>query len=861
MGWPLLARQQELERMGDLLTSRASLVVHGPTGVGKTTLLAESIRRLEMPDRSVIWAHATDSTATIPLSPFAGLVPAGPSADPFAMLRSVLGEIEARADTHGVIVAIDDVQLLDDTSLSLVGLLLAQPWGRVAMTLRTGDGTSDAVRAITQHPRVEQVALGALDRDATSAVLREALGPIHDDLAQELWRVTRGNPLLVRELVEHPLGRFEPDATGRWVRVGPLVTPRLADLVRERMGTVDVDQRAGLEVVAVAAPVPYAIVEVALGREVLGALEHGGLVSVAGSGDGAVVRPAHPIHGEILAAHTSDRRRRDAYGRAAAAAAGFDHLIDPLRVAVWQLRSGDISDPELAVRGAVLALGRHDAALAEALLTPAATDHPAASVAVPLGRAMALQGRAEEAEKVFAGAVATDAAGSTELASARAFNLAFGLGRAGEAIDLLADVGGRLPAGSLRSRLDAERGVVAGLAGDFQLAISAAEAAVDSSPDEVARTSAHVSLTLANAMLGRCDGFDRLVEDGVASASTTRDQLPFARAQMLIMHAHVLMAAGRFDDAVELVEAELAAMDADEPTLTPWLGTFAIALGQQGRVAEAVEAARRARRAALRTDPFALADQALALERWCEALADPSSAPAPVEEQRTVAGPDVRVAVWAGRADAWALAVAGDLAAAARCAAAAGAAAVDAQHVAWGAIVLHDAVRFGRPDLVREALAAAATSTVGAAHLAAAAEHARALSERSASGLAALVDTFGRQGCPLLAAEVAAQLATIRDEDGEAVDAARAVATSMTWEAACAAVDTPALRARPALLGRREWQVAAEAAAGATSREIAEGQYVSVRTVDNHLGSTYRKLGLDGRRDLARFFAPDVSDS
>ena len=847
--------------MGELLTSRASLVVHGPTGVGKTTLLAESIRRLELPDRSVIWAHATESTATIPLSPFAGLVPTGSSADPLAMLRSVLGEIEQRADADGVIVAIDDVQLLDDASLSLVGLLLAQPWGRVAMTLRTGDGTGDAVRAVTRHPRVEQIALGALDRDATSAVLHEALGPIHADLDEELWRVTRGNPLLVRELVEHPSGRFEPDTTGHWVRVGALVTPRLADLVRDRMATVDADQRAALEAVAVAAPVPYAIVETALGSELLSALEHAALVSVAGSGDGAAVRPAHPIHGEILVEHTSDRRRRDAYGRVAAAANGFEHLIDPLRVAVWQLRSGVIHDRELAVRGAVLALGRHDPQLAEALLAPLSTDHPDTSVAVPLGRSMALQGRPDEAEEVFAGAVSTVDADAAELASVRAFNLAFGLGRAGEAIEHLAEVGARLPAGSLRSRLDAERGVIAGLAGDFQLAISAAEAAVDSSASEVTRTSAHVSLTLANAMLGRCDGFDRLVENGVASASATRDQLPFARAQMLIMHAHALMAAGRFDDAVDLVAAELAAMDADEPTLTPWLGTFAIALGQQGRITEAVEAARRARRAALVTDTFALADQALALERWCETLADPSSPPAVPSERPSVAGSDVRVAVWAGRADAWAFAAAGDLNAAAECAAATGAKAVDAQHIAWGAIVLHDAVRFGRPELVRDTLTSAAGSAVGAAHVTAAAEHARALSERSASGLAAVVDTFAGQGCPLLAAEVAAQLAAVLDDDGEAVEAARAAAISMTWEAACVAVDTPALRARPALLGQREWQVAAEAAAGATSREIAERQFVSVRTVDNHLGSTYRKLGLDGRGDLARFFTPDVSDS
>ena len=42
------------------------------------------------------------------------------------------------------------------------------------------------------------------------------------------------------------------------------------------------------------------------------------------------------------------------------------------------------------------------------------------------------------------------------------------------------------------------------------------------------------------------------------------------------------------------------------------------------------------------------------------------------------------------------------------------------------------------------------------------------------------------------------------------------------------------------------------AAAGASSREIAERLVISVRTVDNHLQSAYRKLGVSRRQDLAR---------
>lgn len=49
----------------------------------------------------------------------------------------------------------------------------------------------------------------------------------------------------------------------------------------------------------------------------------------------------------------------------------------------------------------------------------------------------------------------------------------------------------------------------------------------------------------------------------------------------------------------------------------------------------------------------------------------------------------------------------------------------------------------------------------------------------------------------------------------------------------------------------RETQIARLAASRLTSRQIAAGLAISVRTVNNHLATTYIKLGVHSRRDLS----------
>jgi DNA-binding CsgD family transcriptional regulator len=58
-------------------------------------------------------------------------------------------------------------------------------------------------------------------------------------------------------------------------------------------------------------------------------------------------------------------------------------------------------------------------------------------------------------------------------------------------------------------------------------------------------------------------------------------------------------------------------------------------------------------------------------------------------------------------------------------------------------------------------------------------------------------------------------------------------------------------RSGPGALTASERRVSELAAAGRTNKEIAQALYVTLKTVEVHLSSSYRKLGIGSRRDLA----------
>jgi DNA-binding CsgD family transcriptional regulator len=130
---------------------------------------------------------------------------------------------------------------------------------------------------------------------------------------------------------------------------------------------------------------------------------------------------------------------------------------------------------------------------------------------------------------------------------------------------------------------------------------------------------------------------------------------------------------------------------------------------------------------------------------------------------------------------------------------------------------------------------------------------ANALAGGDGEALDRATTAFASFGYRLHAAETATAAARAHRHAGERPRAVRSQEQAATLLDACPKATTPLLVLADPLAGltRREREVARLAAAGRSGREIARTLHLSARTVDNHLGRAYAKLGVSGRPALA----------
>ena len=439
----------------------------------------------------------------------------------------------------------------------------------------------------------------------------------------------------------------------------------------------------------------------------------------------------------------------------------------------------------------------------------------------------------------------------------RIATLNFGLGRVDEADRELAAARGRARDPGLLAALVAQQAYHLAARGECRRALALLDAAPPVRPAAPAHPIAVAARATAIAQLGRCRQAaalcDAALDAGVPPGlpPVIPEPLP---ALLAARHTALLLAG----DAAGARAGLAAAVGGEPPPSRSDRVPLELCLAQAERTLGAVATATRLARSAEHdlAGTWLHAVAAGELAHLAALRGDRAEAEEALAAARRAASPAARLAgFWAELAEPWLIALRdGQAAGAAAALALAGRARAAGAH-GFELLALHDVVRLAPPRSIPSRRAATRLADLAVAFegdlAKAAAAHARALAAGDPAALTAASRELERIGLPLPAAEAAAQAADLLVAAGREIPARAAHARAWYLGARCEGARTPALaRVRDPRLTAREGEVAALAAGGLSSKQIAARLAMSVRTVDNHLRAVYLKLGIAGRTEL-----------
>ncbi|GEC10419.1 transcriptional regulator [Streptomyces spinoverrucosus] len=397
---PFTAAREQLGRGG-------SVLLHGPAGIGKSTVLRALAADYAEAARTVLRCSATESESHLPflaLADLLGLVldevsdklPAaqrtalesaltgrGESTlqrDGLALRLAVLSALRALAAEGPVLVVADDVQWLDSASSELLGFAarrLGDTPVKMLCAVRT-DGQEYDRHLRTSPPDTLAVRLGPLSRAQVSALLdHRGYTGLPRSTVRDIHRTSGGNPLFALELGRALAENPTPPRPGE-----PLPVPTsLRALVLSRLEMLSAEARHTLLVASAGARPTLSLLHAA-GRENAEAetARAAELGLLATEPEGPAVRFAHPLVSAALYAEAPAHQRRAAHAALSTAAS------DPIERARHLALATTGTDPEVAARlagAAILARDRGAPSVAASLGLLAARHAPADSVPGP----------------------------------------------------------------------------------------------------------------------------------------------------------------------------------------------------------------------------------------------------------------------------------------------------------------------------------------------------------------------------------------------------------------------------------------------------------------------------------------------
>jgi len=869
--WPFVGRDSELsEVQGILIAGRyRGVVLAGSAGVGKSRLAAEALAFAQGKGFATLRATATRTAGSIPFGAVATLLPPSTeiqAADNRAeMIRRMSAALVEASAPKSLALLIDDAQLLDDATATLVHQLAATGRAFVLLTVRVGDqAVPDAVLALWKDALAPRIEIHGLTVDRAMDMLTAALdGPVDHGTVARLVAHTGGNVMFLREVV---LGAIDDGSLryegGLWRQTGPLrPSDRLVELMEARLAGLNQEQRAVLELLAFGEPIGRNELQSMADPRHADELERSGLLVSEMSGSRLQLRLAHPLYADVLRSRTPVMRAL-AVTRSLAEAVestGARRREDTLRIATWRLDAGGAS-PTLLLDAAHAARWSYDFDLAARLARAAVAAGAGFDGKLFAVQVAILRGLSADAEGDLKRltAEAADDAQRGIVALTLLDHVAFNLARIEDALVLADRAMQDITDPEWRAAVEAKRASLLFVApsGGARAAAEACAALVETTSG-IAKVWACFTASCSLTRLGRMQEALHWATEGQSEHLRVEHALEWDPWIHYFSRGEALAQLGLFREADALASRAYKKGIADGSVECQAFFAWQLAsrVGETGDVGSAIHLCLEARALyAQLGKPFfvrhCMVHLALAL-----ALSDDPDGAAATLEGLDALELSPQLFAYSGdllQAKAWTAVARGDIVGARGFLEDGLAFAERTGDLIGQATALHALARLGQSRRVAGRLAEVAARIEGDL-FAVRAAHAGALARGNADALRRTSEAFESMGALLLAAEAAADEAAVLERAGDERGATGAEHRARALAARCDGAMTPALRrlgGGNALTGA-ERRVARLAGLGRTNREIAAEFDVSVRTVEHQLQSVYDKLGISGRKDLA----------
>ena len=858
--WPLVGRSEEMRLIATALSDPDSsgILIRGAAGVGKSRIAREALDAAASRGSEVRWVAGTSSARSLPLGALVAW--AGRSSNSLDLVSGAIRALSAAEPGKSVVVAVDDVVLLDDLSTFVVHQIIERRAGKVVLTQRTGEPIPPATQELWKDQSFYRLDLQPLSAKETASLVSATLGaPLEPAAVEHLWRLTRGNALYLRNIVDVEVAENRlVQRDGYWGWPGDLVVPPgLVEVIESRVGALSAPLSDVLDVLAVGEPIDLALLMRIADPAAVEAADMRGLITLDHVDGRVEVRVAHPLYGEVRrkrAAETRLRRLRGLIAEELARSEDGDDLRTVVRRAELSIDSDLEPDPDLLLRAAQGAYSFADMPLADHLADAAIRS--GAGAAAFITRALALFWIDPHLGDEMLARTPTD--GFTE-----DDHILLSVLRAGNTLVALADP---LKAKKLIDELSRTapvraRSLVHGLYAHYWVSVARPDKAMKAAErfvlDELPGTApqwASSVLVIAYGDSGRTTKAVAAAEKGYSLVTQYRDA-PDLLLQIGDRHVGALWQAGRINEA-RLVATQLRDRAADIPGVTPLLNTAlagraALASGDLDEACSLLEAVVNPLFARGDFQGFGYRYEiAYAIALAMRGMVDKAStALAHLEQHRH---PSCQFVDYERQlAQAWLAACQGLTSEAISSALTAAENARANGQFAAEVVCLQTATQFGLATTA--ARLRELEAIVEGPRVCAAVRFATALSSSDATELAAVSEDFEEMGDRVAGVDAAAHAALAyrkRQRRGSALNhSTRAEALAVQ----CGGASTPALReaAVPLPLSRREREIATLIGQGLSNPEIAQRLTLSKRTVESHIYRAMAKTGATTREELA----------